>query len=119
MDDNQSETEALTHAIIKQALAHKASEVHLEIDGEISKMSFVIGGRDVEYPAAPKSGLLPVLNYIRTFAKMGRLSGAAASDEGVFNLKYMSESFTIRVSMRTDGPAETLILKLNKPASAF
>ena len=116
MQYSPPEIDSLIKAVLKGAIAERASEVHLRMDGTIAIANFTVGEKLKEQPAVPKGAVARVVTQLKLLAKSGGYADKR-SDIGSFVVQLSGRRFSVQVATRSTKSGEILILRIEGQAN--
>ncbi|MBI5883105.1 MAG: Flp pilus assembly complex ATPase component TadA [Elusimicrobia bacterium] len=102
---------ALVNAILKQAVAERCSDIHLECYDERVMLRFRIDGCLYERMPPPKSLFSPVVSRFKILSKLD-IAERRLPQDGTFSMKIQNRIIDLRVSICPTVYGEKLVMRL-------
>lgn len=108
---NSSQNVKLVNAILKQAIAERTSDIHLELFDERVSLRFRIDGSLYERTPPNKESLNAIISRIKILSKLD-IAEKRLPQDGSFGIKYQNRSIEVRVSVCPAVYGEKLVLRI-------
>ncbi|MBI3553307.1 MAG: Flp pilus assembly complex ATPase component TadA [Elusimicrobia bacterium] len=102
---------SLVNAVLKQAVAERASDIHLESYDERVMLRFRIDGVLYERMAPPKKTFLAVVSRVKILAKMD-IAERRLPQDGTFSVKLQNRPIDLRVSICPTVYGEKVVMRI-------
>ena len=111
MDQNSSQYVKQVHAILRQAISERASDIHLELFDERVSLRFRIDGSLYERTAPAKDAVNAIISRIKILSKLD-IAEKRLPQDGSFTIRYQNRSIEVRVSVCPAVYGEKLVLRI-------
>lgn len=101
----------LVNAILKQAIAERTSDIHLEMFDERVSLRFRIDGSLYERTPPTKDSVAAIISRIKILSKLD-IAEKRLPQDGSFGLKYQNRTIEVRVSVCPAVYGEKLVLRI-------
>ncbi len=101
----------LVNAILKQAIAERTSDIHLEMFDERVSLRFRIDGSLYERTPPNKESVAAIISRIKILSKLD-IAEKRLPQDGSFGLKYQNRTIEVRVSVCPAVYGEKLVLRI-------
>ncbi len=101
----------LANSIIRQAIAEKASDIHISPEQDCVQVRMRIDGDLDEIPSPPKSTLIGIISRIKILANMD-ITNTRVPQDGRFTIRLDEQEISIRVSTIPTIYGENLVMRL-------
>ncbi|MBR3603350.1 MAG: Flp pilus assembly complex ATPase component TadA [Elusimicrobiaceae bacterium] len=108
---NSSQNVKLVNAILKQAIAERTSDIHLEMFDERVSLRFRIDGSLYERTPPNKDSLSAIISRIKILSKLD-IAEKRLPQDGSFGIKYQNRAIEVRVSVCPAVYGEKLVLRI-------
>jgi len=108
---NASQYVKQVNAILRQAIAERTSDIHLEMFDERVSLRFRIDGSLYERTAPAKEGVNAIISRIKILSKLD-ISEKRLPQDGSFTIHYQNRSIEVRVSVCPAVFGEKLVLRI-------
>jgi len=108
---NSSQNVKLVNAILKQAIAERTSDIHLELFDERVSLRFRIDGSLYERTPPNKESLNAIISRIKILSKLD-IAEKRLPQDGSFGIKYQNRAIEVRVSVCPAVYGEKLVLRI-------
>ncbi|MBI3547443.1 MAG: Flp pilus assembly complex ATPase component TadA [Elusimicrobia bacterium] len=102
---------SLVNAILKQAIAERASDIHLESYDERILLRFRIDGVLYERPQPPKESIGAMVSRIKILSKLD-IAERRLPQDGAFSMKLQNRVIDMRVSMCPTVYGEKVVMRI-------
>ncbi len=99
------------NAILRQAIAERASDIHLELFDERVSLRFRIDGSLYERTAPAKEAVNAIISRIKILSKLD-IAEKRLPQDGSFTIRYQNRSIEVRVSVCPAVYGEKLVLRI-------
>ncbi|MBP5404052.1 MAG: Flp pilus assembly complex ATPase component TadA [Elusimicrobiaceae bacterium] len=111
MNPNSSQYVKQVNAILRQAIAERASDIHLELFDERVSLRFRIDGSLYERTAPAKEAVNAIISRIKILSKLD-IAEKRLPQDGSFTIRYQNRSIEVRVSVCPAVFGEKLVLRI-------
>ena len=101
----------LVNSILRQAVAEKASDIHIGAEKDRAQVRLRIDGKLHEVPPPPKSMLTAIVSRLKILASMD-ITNTRIPLDGRFNIQIDNQEVSIRVSTLPTIYGENLVMRL-------
>lgn len=101
----------LVNAILKQAIAERTSDIHLEMFDERVSLRFRIDGSLYERTPPNKDSIAAIISRIKILSKLD-IAEKRLPQDGSFGIKYQNRTIEVRVSVCPAVYGEKLVLRI-------
>ena len=101
----------LVNAILKQAIAERTSDIHLEMFDERVSLRFRIDGSLYERTPPTKESVAAIISRIKILSKLD-IAEKRLPQDGSFGIKYQNRTIEVRVSVCPAVYGEKLVLRI-------
>ena len=101
----------LVNSILRQAVAEKASDIHISPERDQAQVRLRIDGQLHEIPPPPKATLPGIVSRIKIMANMD-ITNTRVPQDGRFNIQVENQEVSIRVSTLPTIYGENLVMRL-------
>ncbi len=108
---NSSQYVKQVNAILRQAIAERASDIHLEMFDERVSLRFRIDGSLYERTAPAKESVSAIISRIKILSKLD-IAEKRLPQDGSFTIRYQNRSIEVRVSVCPAVYGEKLVLRI-------
>ncbi len=107
----EAQVVALVNAILKQAIAERCSDIHLESFDERVQLRFRIDGVLYERPAPPKASFGAVISRLKILSKLD-IAERRLPQDGQFSIKVQNRNIDLRVSICPTVFGEKVVMRV-------
>jgi type IV pilus assembly protein PilB len=107
----EAQVVALVNAVLKQAIAERASDIHLESYDERIQLRFRIDGVLYERPAPPKGAFAAVVSRLKILSKLD-IAERRLPQDGTFTIKVQNRNIDLRVSICPTVYGEKVVMRV-------
>ncbi len=111
MNPNSSKYVKQVNAILRQAIAERTSDIHLELFDERVSLRFRIDGSLYERTAPAKDAVNAIISRIKILSKLD-IAEKRLPQDGSFTIRYQNRSIEVRVSVCPAVYGEKLVLRI-------
>lgn len=111
MAGSSSQYIKLVNAILKQAIAERASDIHLEMFDERVSLRFRIDGSLYERTPPTKDSVAAIISRIKILSKLD-IAEKRLPQDGSFGIKFQNRIIEVRVSVCPAVYGEKLVLRI-------
>ncbi len=111
MNPNSSQYVKQVNAILRQAIAERTSDIHLELFDERVSLRFRIDGSLYERTAPAKDAVNAIISRIKILSKLD-IAEKRLPQDGSFTIRYQNRSIEVRVSVCPAVYGEKLVLRI-------
>lgn len=108
---NTSQYVKQVNAILRQAIAERTSDIHLEMFDERVSLRFRIDGSLYERTAPAKESVNAIISRIKILSKLD-IAEKRLPQDGSFTIRYQNRSIEVRVSVCPAVYGEKLVLRI-------
>ena len=108
---NSSQYVKQVNAILRQAIAERTSDIHLEMFDERVSLRFRIDGSLYERTAPAKESVNAIISRIKILSKLD-IAEKRLPQDGSFTIRYQNRSIEVRVSVCPAVYGEKLVLRI-------
>jgi len=108
---NSSQYVKQVNAILRQAIAERTSDIHLEMFDERVSLRFRIDGSLYERTAPAKESVNAIISRIKILSKLD-IAEKRLPQDGSFTIRYQNRSIEVRVSVCPAVYGEKLVLRV-------
>ena len=107
----EAQVVSLVNAILKQAIAERCSDIHLETYDEKIQLRFRIDGVLFERMAPPKSAFNAVISRLKILSKLD-IAERRLPQDGQFSIKVQNRAIDLRVSISPTVFGEKVVMRV-------
>ena len=111
VNPNASQYVKQVNAILRQAIAERTSDIHLELFDERVSLRFRIDGSLYERTAPAKEAVNAIISRIKILSKLD-IAEKRLPQDGSFTIRYQNRSIEVRVSVCPAVYGEKLVLRI-------
>ena len=111
MSPNSSQYVKQVNAILRQAIAERTSDIHLEMFDERVSLRFRIDGSLYERTPPAKESVSAIISRIKILSKLD-IAEKRLPQDGSFTIRYQNRSIEVRVSVCPAVFGEKLVLRI-------
>jgi type IV pilus assembly protein PilB len=102
---------ALVNAVMKQSIAERASDIHLDVFEETVALRFRIDGTLYERTPPAKETVQGIISRIKILSKLD-IAERRLPQDGAFSMKYQNRKVDVRVSVMPTVFGEKLVMRI-------
>jgi type IV pilus assembly protein PilB len=102
---------ALVNAVMKQSIAERASDIHLDVFEETVSLRFRIDGTLYERTPPAKETVQGIISRIKILSKLD-IAERRLPQDGAFSMKYQNRKVDVRVSVMPTVFGEKLVMRI-------
>ncbi|MCQ2411109.1 MAG: GspE/PulE family protein [Elusimicrobiaceae bacterium] len=111
LSPNSSQYVKQVNAILRQAIAERTSDIHLELFDERVSLRFRIDGSLYERTAPARESVNAIISRIKILSKLD-IAEKRLPQDGSFTIRYQNRSIEVRVSVCPAVYGEKLVLRI-------